>query len=193
MELRAQGAPPCNRAAAALRARSSSTGACVDSSGRTARHADARFIVEDQRRKAPCAAPPARNRAPRAVAPRSPCKISPVSIAGFMRACSANTTLSWVRSASTADCMSGYCSLAASAAPSCADRPVHLSKRRGGRRLRLETREALCPLRTQLGHHAAAHERRTHRRRLRLQLRQFLRRIRRAVPRGWWPAAAPPS
>ena len=43
-----------------------------------------------------------------------------MSIAGFMRACSANTTLSWLRSASTADCMSGYCSLPASAAPSCA-------------------------------------------------------------------------
>ena len=45
-------------------------------------------------------------------------RISPVSTAGFMRACSANTILSWVRSASTADCMSGYCSLAASARPS---------------------------------------------------------------------------
>ena len=92
-----------------------------------------------------------------------------------MRACRANTTFSWLRSASTADCMSGYCSLAASAAPSCADRAVHLAQRGGGRRLRLEALEAGRPIRPQLRHHAPAHERRAHGRGLRLQLGQLLR------------------
>ena len=158
----------------------------------TVGHADARIIFKDQARKARCGAPPARNRAPRAGAPRSPCRISAVSIAGFMRACKANTTLSWVRSASTADCMSGYCSLAASRRRR-APPPVHLSERSGGRRRHLEARKALVPLRTKLRQHASPHESRAHGRRLRLQLRPAPARIRQEVPREWWPAAAPPS
>ena len=57
--------------------------------------------------------------------------------------------------------------------------PMHLAERRGGRGLEVEFGEALPPVRPELGLHAAAHEGRAHRRRLRLQLRQFGGEIRR--------------
>ena len=80
-----------------------------------------------------------------------------------------------MRSASTADCMSGYWSLQASGAPSCADRPMHLAERGRGRRRHSKTANLACPVRPEFGHHAPLDERRPHRRRLALQLRQLLR------------------
>ena len=56
---------------------------------------------------------------------------------------------------------------------------MHLAERRGGRGLEIEIGETLAPIRPKLGLHAAAHERRAHRRRLRLELRQFGGEIRR--------------
>ena len=60
-----------------------------------------------------------------------------------------------------------------------AERSVHLAERRGGRGLQIEFGETLAPVRPKLGLHAPAHERGAHRRRLRLELRQFGGEIRR--------------
>ena len=56
---------------------------------------------------------------------------------------------------------------------------VHLAERGRRRRLALERREALLPVRPEFGLHAAAHEGPAHRRRVRLQLREFGRIFRR--------------
>jgi len=59
------------------------------------------------------------------------------------------------------------------------DRAMHLPERGGGRRLILERGKALAPLRPQLRLHAPAHEAGTHRRRLRLELGELARVLRR--------------
>ncbi len=99
--------------------------------------------------------------------------ISVVSITGSMRRWMAKISLSCLRSASTADCMSGYCSLQASSAPSCAARAMHLPERGGRRRMMLEARELLLPVGAELGRHAPLDEGPAHRRRLALQLHQL--------------------
>ena len=81
--------------------------------------------------------------------------------------------LELARSASTAEAMSGYCSLMASARPSCADGAMHLAEGGGRRRLRVEGGKARCPVGAKLGLHAALGEGRAHRRGGRLQLRQL--------------------
>jgi hypothetical protein len=55
---------------------------------------------------------------------------------------------------------------------------VHLTERRGGRGLEVEIAETIPPVGPEFGLHAPAHERGPHRRRLRLQLRQFCGEIR---------------
>ena len=71
---------------------------------------------------------------------RSPWRSRVVSIAGSMRRWIANSHSSCCRSASTADCMSGYCSLQASGSPSMRRGAMHLAERGGRRRLVLEAR-----------------------------------------------------
>ncbi len=106
-------------------------------------------------------------------APISPA-ISVVSMAGSMRRWMANSHSSCLRSASTADCMSGYCSLQASGAPSMGGRPMDLAERGGGGRMVLEAREPALPVGAELGHHAALDEGPAHRRCIALQLGEFL-------------------
>ena len=82
------------------------------------RHADRDRRRRASRDRARRASPRADSRAPRARARRSPWRSRVVSITGSMRRWIANSQSSCCRSASTADCMSGYCSLQASGLPS---------------------------------------------------------------------------
>ena len=100
--------------------------------------------------------------------------ISRVSIAGSNWRRIANSTPSCFRSASTADCMSAYCSLQASRSPSSERRAMHLAERRRGRGMVLEACEPFLPVGAKLGLHAALDEGPAHRRRLALQLGQFV-------------------
>jgi hypothetical protein len=97
--------------------------------------------------------------------------ISVVSIAGSNLRRMANSRASWLQSASTADCMSAYCSLQASARLRGAARDAPGRARRS-RRMVLEARELFCQVGAELGLHAALHEGPAHRRRLALQLWQ---------------------
>ena len=79
------------------------------------------------------------SRAPRAGASRISAWISSVRIAGSKRWPIANTTLSWSRSASSAEAMSGYCSLQPpTSRPSRQDGVMDLAERGGERGLLVE-------------------------------------------------------
>ena len=82
------------------------------------RHAHQIGAARASRDRARRASPRADSRAPRARARAISLAISLVSITPSMRRWIANSQSSCCRSASTADCMSGYCSLAASGLPS---------------------------------------------------------------------------
>ncbi len=99
-------------------------------------------------------------------------------------------SLSWLRSASTAEAMSGYCSLQARLAPS---RPVARCTWPSDAACAASCSKLLnvaCQSGAQLARHAPAHERPAHRRRVGLQLRPARRRIRAAARREWWTGAA---
>ena len=90
-----------------------------------------------------------------------------------MRRWRAKTNSSCCRSASTADCMSGYCSLQASGLAVLRARPMDLAEGGGGGGVEIEGAEPALPLRPELRLHAALDEGRPHGRRLALQLLQL--------------------
>ena len=94
-------------------------------------------------------------------------------MAGSKRLRSDINKLSCPRSASTADCMSGYCSLQANSLAIERGGAMNLTERSGGGRMMFEFLEACLPVGAEFGAHAALHESPAHRRRLALQLHQF--------------------
>ena len=170
-----------------------SAAGAVDSSGRTPGTRTCGSSREHVARRARRAWPRAGSRVPRAGARRSPWRSRSCRWPGPCAGAAANSMSSCCRSASTADCMSGYCSLQASARPSCAvARCTWPSEAAAAERSSKEAKRAL-PVGAELGHHAALDEGRAHRRRLALQLAAAPRRIRAAARRGWSPGAARPS
>ena len=81
-----------------------------------------------------------------------------------------NTSRSWLRSASTALSMFGYCSLQASLRPSGAVARWTWPSEAAAAASSSNSANRLAPAGPQLGRHAAAHERPAHRRRVGLQL-----------------------
>ena len=156
---------------ACLRASRASAGGRVDSSGQRARHPHDVAALKHEAVERDVLGFAVDSRAPRARAHRSPCRSrwcrSRCRGGGGLPA----ATASCCRSASTADCMSGYCSLQASAAPSSErrrDAPGRAKRRRpdDARSLRISVRQSgpssACIRRL--------HEGPAHRRRLALQL-----------------------
>ncbi len=138
------------------------------------RHADEIDALRASRDRARRASPRADSRAPRARARAISLAISVVSITGSMRRWIANSQSSCCRSASTADCMSGYCSLQASALPSSERARCTWPSEAAAAGLCSNSRELVLPAVPKLGHHAPLDERPAHRRRIALQLLQFL-------------------